>query len=102
MLSAAPCPGRCGTSGGLPELRRLLKLLPEELGERFEALMGARNEQRVAALQPVRVAGPVGPAPAAVDGEGVHPCLGLDLEGVQRLAVGWRPRGDGELQYDLV
>src|SRR5918993_265318 len=101
-----PCgtqtPGPDAMSVDLPGLRGVLQLLAEELGEGFEALMGARNEQRVAALQPVGVAGPVGPAPAPVHGEGVHPCLGLDLEGVQRLAIGRRGRGDGELQDDLV
>src|SRR5215204_5366387 len=102
MSPAAPGPGRCGNSGGLPGLRGLLKLLAEEFGEGFEALMGARNEQRVAALQPVGVAGPVGPASTPVHGEGVHPGLGLDLEGVKRLTVGRRPWGDGELQDDFV
>src|SRR5919112_3022507 len=102
MLPAAPDPGRCGTPGNLPGLRGVLQLLAEELGEGFEALRGTRNEQRVAALQPVRVAGPVGPATAPVHGEGVHSRLGLDLEGVKRLAVGRGPWGDGELQDDFV
>src|SRR5918992_2959506 len=102
MLPAAPDPGRCGTSGGLPGLRGFLQLLAEELGEGFESFMGARNEQRVAALQPVGVAGPVSPATPPVHGEGVHPGLGLDLEGAKRLAVGRRPWGDGELQDDFV
>src|SRR5215217_690066 len=102
MLPAAAEPGRCGTLGGLPGLRRLLQLLAEELGERFEAFMGARNEQRVAALQPVGVTGPVGPASAPVHGEGVHPRLGLDLERVKRLAVGRGAWGDGELEDDFV
>src|SRR5918999_1400326 len=102
LLPAAPGSGRCGTAGGLPGLRGVLQLLAEELGEGFEAFMGARNEQRVAALQPVGVAGPVGPASAPVHGEGVHPGLGLDLEGAKRLAVGRRPWGDGELQDDFV
>src|ERR671921_704399 len=88
--------------GSLPGLRGILQLLAEELGERFEAFMGARNEQRVAALQPVGVAGPVGPASAPVHCEGVHASLGLDLEGAKRLAVGRRPWGDGELQNDFV
>src|ERR671921_1831973 len=88
--------------GRLPGLRGILQLLAEELGERFEAFMGARNEQRVAALQPVGVAGPVGPASAPVHCEGVHAGLGLDLEGAKRLAVGRRPWGDGELQDDFV
>src|SRR5918997_1569800 len=102
MLPAAPDPGRCGTPGNLPGLRGVLQLLAEELGEGFEALRGARDEQRVAALQPVRVAGPVGPATAPVHGEGVHSRLGLDLEGVKRFAVGRGPWGDGELQDDFV
>src|SRR5215203_2634259 len=102
MLPAAAEPGRCGTLGGLPGLRRLLQLLAEELGEGFEAFMGARNEQRVAALQPVGVTGPVGPASAPVHGEGVHPRLGLDLERVKRLAVGRGAWGDGELEDDFV
>src|SRR5215218_3387638 len=66
MLPVAPDPGWCGTVGGLPGLRRVLQLLAEELGEGFQALIGARDEQRVAALQPVGVAGPVGPASAPV------------------------------------
>src|ERR687894_658930 len=102
MLPAAPDPGRCGTPGDLPGLRGVLQLLAEEIGEGFEALRGARNEQRVAALQPVRVAGSVGQATAPVHGEGVHSRLGLDLEGVERLAVGRGPWGDGELQDDFV
>src|ERR671913_2340048 len=101
-----PCgtqtPGLDAPSVDLPGLRGLLQLLAEEFGEGFEAFMGARNEQRVAALQSVGVAGPVGPASAPVHGEGVHPGLGLDLEGVKRLAVGRRSRGYGELQDDFV
>src|SRR5215207_6837609 len=102
MLPVAPDSGWCGTAGGLPGLRRLLQLLAEELGEGFQALMGACNEQRVAALQPVGVAGPVGPASAPVHGESVHPGLGLDLQGAKRLAVRRRPWGDGELEDDFV
>src|ERR687897_2921137 len=102
MSPAAPGPGRCGTPGGLPGLRGVLQLLAEELGEGFETLTGARNEQRVATLQPVSVARPVGPAPAPVHGEGVHPGLGLDLEGIKRLSVGRGARGDGELEDDFV
>src|SRR5919107_1350513 len=102
MLPVAPDPGWCGTACGLPGLLGVLQLLAEELGEGFQALMGARNEQRVAALQPVGVAGPVGPASAPVHGEGVHPGLGLDLEGVKRLAVGRGAWGYGELEDDFV
>src|SRR5215217_792839 len=102
MLPVAPDPGWCSTAGGLPGLLGVLQLLAEELGEGFQALMGARNEQRVAALQPVGVAGPVGPASAPVHGEGVHPGLGFDLEGAERLAVRRRPWGDGELEDDFV
>src|SRR5215204_1927190 len=99
---AGPDPGGCGSSEDLPGLRGALQLLAEELGEGFEALRGACDEQRVAALQRVRVAGPVGPAPAPINGEGVHPGLGLDPQGPERLAVGGGAWGDGEFQDDLV